>query len=450
MKNLSKYYPLTLPGTAAASAVLFLFGRGYADSDYQSLFIAAVFFIILLILASAAYYFSGKYYLNGISFKSRGEVSTSSYEKDIQNIFFEERPPLFFRYSCAIKGRFSVTGKSFFYYNRFISDKNGIIRFSYNFKSPGLLNASLYYYLEDIFGLFRIACSPPEVKKVRSVPGLPDEVEINRKDSLTSYVKNKKPDENDYEKILMREYMSGDRSRDINWKASSKSNTIYTRIAPGNDNQIKKINLVYCSDPGLFDKNTCRGFLVFRYFREYFRFLINNLFSTDNYKFIIYINGEKISADDRRGLESVYRELALPELRNDFEKSIHEEEGSFIVFCENPQKIEEIKSVFSNASGVKFFYPQIVNPVKSLDKSGSLKEFKSSAGSRPLDSPGEAVKIQGRSGYRVNGSSFSTPGNGIYPGLRFFRDMRYFYKSFSSNYEYTLNESDARSVEIVI
>ncbi len=83
----------------------------------------------------------------------------------------------------------------------------------------------------------------------------------------------------------MREYMRGDRSRDINWKASSKSNTLYTKIAPGNDNEIRKINLVYAADPEIFKKDIFSGFLVHRFFREYFRFFVNDLLNIENYKF---------------------------------------------------------------------------------------------------------------------------------------------------------------------
>ena len=424
MNKLLKKYPFTLPGTAALLTVLYVFGSGYADSDYQSIFIAAVFFLIFLIIFFAAFYFSGRYRLNEISVKSKGEISSSGRDKNLQSIVFEEAPPLFFRYSSVITGKFLAGNKSFKYYKRYNSDRSGVINFSFHFSSPGILDSVYEYFLEDIFGMMRISCGEIEKKTVRILPGLPEKAFRDSRDSMSSLVKNKKPDENDYEKILMREYMRGDRSRDINWKASSKSNTIYTRIAPGNDNEIKKINFVYCPDPFLFDKNIYKGFLFFRYFREYFRYYINDLYSRENYKFSVFINGRKISAEDRNSLDNVYRELALPEIRNDFDKSIQETAGSFIVFCENPDHFENINYLFSHASGIRCFYPSAV--------SADLKNEK--------ELPGSA--------YIIDGRNFDSPGEGVFPGQAFIRSMRYFFKT-NSLKSSICSIPESRAVEIL-
>ena len=416
------HYPLTLPGTAAVLTVLFFFGKGYSDSDYQGIFISAVFFLVFLLLAAAGYFFAGKSSLSDVSIKSIGDISSSSRDKNVQKIIFGERPPVFFRYSSVLKGRFCVTGKSFPWFSRFNSDRNGLIEYSFNFSSPGLLELGTEYFIEDVFGIFRIPCAERETNSVRIVPGLPDNASVDTKDSLSSFVKNKKPDDNDYEKILMREYMRGDRSRDINWKASSKSNTLYTRIAPGNDTEIKKINIVYVSDPDLFKDSIYSSFLIYRCFREYFRFFIHSLNSMESYKFSVYVNGMRINAEDRHGLDTAYRELSMPEIDNNFEKSLQDEEGAFVVFCENPGNIEDVKSCFTNASAVRYFYPVIVR--------GS--------------DPGKTEK----SGYSIK-SSFESPGESVFTGVRFFREMRAFNRAKSSPGN-VVADADARIVEIII
>ena len=424
MIKILKKYPFTLPGTAALAAVLFILGKGYAVSDYQSIFTASVFFFLFLILFTAAVYFSNRFRLNEISLKSKGEISSSEKDRNLQSIVFEEAPPLFFRYSSVIKGKFYAGDKSFYYYRRYNSDRNGLIEFSFNFYSPGLFEAVYEYYLEDIFGLFRIKCGDAAKNPIKVIPGLPGTAFKNSRDKMSSLVKNKKPDENDFEKILMREYIRGDRSRDINWKASSKSNTLYTRIAPGNDNEIKKINFVYCADPDLFHKNIYTGFLVFRYFREYFRYFINDLYSIENYKFSVFINSRKISAEDKNGLDTVYRELATPEIRNDFDKSIQETEGSFIVFSENRDYLENLKPLFSHASGIRYFYPEII-----LQKEGDQKRLSDSS-------------------YSVEGHDFETPGRGVFPGKAFIKDMRDIYKKgLPENRIFSIQ--DSRAVKIL-
>ena len=427
MKNFRSHYPFTLPGTAAVLTVLFSFGKGYSDSDYQSIFISLIFFIILLILVSAAYYSALRFRLNDFKIKSKGEISSSEPGRNEQIVKFEEAPPAFFRYAYSLKGKYLAADMSCRFYNRFNSDRNGIIKFSYMFNSPGTLDVNRECFLEDIFGLIRIPCSEIENTVVRIVPGPPEKAYRNSRDSMSSLVKNKKPDENDYEKILMREYMRGDRSRDINWKASSKSNTIYTRIAPGNDNEIKKINIVYAADPELFKNDIYSGFLIHRFFREYFRFFINDLFNIENYKFNIFINALKISADNRNTLDSVYRELSKPEIGNDFEKTIHDNdtEGSFIIFCENRNKIEDLKPVFINASGVRYFYPELIKKDSSENKSYA------------------------DSGYIIEAVDFDNPGKGIIPGSDFFKSMRNFRKK-NKPFQNTGSDPESRAVNIII
>ena len=390
MRKILKHYPLTLPGTAAVSTVLFVFGKGYADSDYQSIFISSVFFLILFIIASVLFYYSGRYRHNNITVKIKGEISSSSVSGNSIVIAFEQPPPVFFRYSAVIKGYFHVTGKSFRYFRRFISDRSGIIESGFRLKTPGIIDAESIYCLEDIFGLMRIPCAGKEIISIPVIPGLPDNAVRNIKDSMSSFVKNKKPDENDFEKILMREYIRGDRSRDINWKASSKSNTIFTRIAPGNDNEVKQINIVYCSDPDLFGESVYQGFLVFRFFREYFRFYLNSLLTAENYKFSVFINSKNITVADINGLNAVNRELSLQEIRNDFEKIFSESEGPFAVFCEKPEMIEDLEPFFINSSGFCFFYPRIIkqeNPDMKRDEENR---------------------------YMIDGSGFDSPGEGIF------------------------------------
>ena len=424
MRQILKKYPFTLPGTAALLTVLFVMGKGYAVSDYQNIFIASVFFIIFLIIFLSAVYFSGKYSLNEISVKSKGEISSSGSDRNRQSIIFEEAPPVFFRYSSVIKGRFHTADKSFYYYKRYNSDRDGVIEFSFQFNSPGLLEVAYEYYLEDIFGLLRIGCGDSVKKQIQVLPGLPANAFKNSRDSMSSLVKNKKPDENDFEKILMREYMRGDRSRDINWKASSKSNTLYTRIAPGNDNEIKKINFVYCTDPSLFNKNIYKGLLVFRYFREYFRYFINNLYSIENYKFNVFINSRKISAEDKNSLDNVYRELSMPEIRNDFEKSIQDTSGSFIVFSESQDYLENLKPLFSHAAGVRYFYPEIVKPEKE-DKNALSHSY-----------------------YAIEGRNIDSPGKGVFSGYTFLKSMRDFYKTGVLENRIS-NDNDSRAVKII-
>ena len=428
MKNGKTLYPFTIPGTVIFTLVLYLFGYGYASSDYQSIFISAVFFTALVIITCVCWYFSSKNYLGKVIFKSSGTVTTSSSDINTQSIIFDAKPPLFFRYKTFIKGQFEVSGKSFRYRRSFASDREGRIEFSFNFNSPGLLKLNVSYYLEDIFGFTRIKCYPQDNKTIHAVPGIPELCFMDKKDPLISLEKNKKPDDNDYEKILMREYVSGDRSRDINWKASSKGNALYTKISPGNDTQIKKINIIYLSDPSVFDNNLYRGFLVYRYLREYFKYFIYNLFTSGNYKFNIFINGLKISAVDRSGLERAVRELSLPDIKNNFGNTITEEEGSFIVFSENPAVTEGINRILSSSSSVRFFYPEIVyNQDKSI---GELSE-------------------NSFSGFGIKDAFFTTPGKGLNPGLRYHKDMRDFFLLKGRNAEYGIRDKNVRYVKII-
>ncbi len=424
MKKIISKYPLTLPGTCAFITVFAVLVKGYTDSDYQTVFIAIVFFVLFLIILSVSVFFAGKTRLYNLDIRSQGCITSSEKDENTQSIIFEFPPPVFFRYSAVIRGSLNVYNKKLKYFNKSNSNKEGCISFSYFFNIPGLLESVIEFYIEDIFGLVSVRCSDTRKNSVKIVPGTPENAFKSSSDSMSSFIKNKKPAGNDYEKIFMREYMSGDRFRDINWKASSKSNTVYTRIAPDNDDKIKKINFVYCGFSELFTDNIYRGFLVVKYFREYFRFFVNNLFSMEDYKLKFFVNGNILSAEDRSSLENIYAELSCPVIKNDFEQTVKEEEGSFIVFCEDKKQIEKFKNLFSNASDTRFFYPETLTYLQ-------IKENNIS-----------------NTGYGIDLCSFEDPGKGVFSGQGFYKSMRSYFKQLRSR-EDIYNNKNSRAVKII-
>ncbi len=424
-----KSYPFTIPGTVITLLVLYLFGTGYIRSDYQSVFIALSFFFIVMVLFSWCFYFSGKYFFNEIDFRSNGVISTSEHDKNSQMVLFEEKPPVFYRYSMIMRGRFHAAGKSFPYFRRYSSDRDGKIVFSLRIKSPGSLEVGTEYYLEDIFGFVRIKCSSGGRKSFNIAAGNPDEAYADSNDVPVSFEKNKKPDDNDYEKILMREYMRGDRSRDINWKASSKSNTMFTRISQGNDTEVKKINIIYFPDPLLFSDNLYRGFLVYRYMREYFRFYLYELFRKEGCLFNIFINGERTEVHDSKGIDLAVQNLSKPYIKGSPDADIYDETGSFIVFTESADKLSEIRHLFKKDDSVRFFYPETA--VIDCEK---------------------RVSEGDNQGYYIQSRNFYYPGQGILTGAGYIFDMfRFTHGKYCEKYSHDPVSSDGnfRKIRII-
>ncbi len=231
LKRFLYYYPLTLTGS-----LLFMCGIALLWDALISLnpfsFILGVFAVTLLFILSVL---------------GRAQVATSAkpeYEWDStaalyagseeQNRIYCEGLRLlpFFRLHFALRGRLYVAEKeSFLFLSEFYGQNPKELRFPLYFPLCGLFKASGSLRVKDVFGLTRARFTPALQRTLVVRPPLilrQDESPSLTMDGLEDTIRKKDTSE---ERYYQREYMAGDKLRDINWKTSGRIAALITKVS---------------------------------------------------------------------------------------------------------------------------------------------------------------------------------------------------------------------------
>lgn len=158
----------------------------------------------------------------------------------------------FFRFCFFLEGELSVCrGISFRFIRELTSGSGSYVSDILRTEVPGGFTLEAKAFIRDIFGFTRTAagnkicfkcCFPPAVCDFKT--GSPDEYRGSGKENIKRG--------SGEERYYMREYIPGDRERDINWKSSGKSDSLFTRISPMIDDEERIIDVIYF--PGFHEK----------------------------------------------------------------------------------------------------------------------------------------------------------------------------------------------------
>ena len=151
-----------------------------------------------------------------------------------QTFHTDGRKPLyFFRYHLLLKGKFYVGRNAYFYFRQeAAASDGGEIFLPLNFPVCGRLEVTSSLQLRDVFGFVRAPVGKEDFRKIIiRPPHFPDNTRRRYLSMFTDDSLRKVRDAEE-EKYYMRDYVPGDRLKDINWKASIRVNELITRISP--------------------------------------------------------------------------------------------------------------------------------------------------------------------------------------------------------------------------
>lgn len=139
----------------------------------------------------------------------------------------------FFRLHFRIRGRFDCGLKTRMWLaTEGSADSDGVIRVPFYFPLCGVLRAEGTLSIRDLLGFVRVRLRDEPAKDIIVKPPLFSVPEALRVDVTSSPEPSRKQQTSDEDKYYMREYVPGDRMKDVNWKASFRLNELITRISP--------------------------------------------------------------------------------------------------------------------------------------------------------------------------------------------------------------------------
>lgn len=227
------YYPLTLSGTVLFCLAVYLFARSLTTREPVGLFLSSVILLLLLLLALAARLQALRFGAQRIEWHSSTPLY-SRFNRQQQSIEIDgARSWWFFRMHCVLRGRLACSSRSVLSVYKDASATRGD-----DFPLPiylpfsGSLRCRCSLLVRDLFGLVRAGFGSPMTRTIPVRPPILTQQQLPPVYAAGGERETSRSRNPEEERYYMREYVPGDRFRDINWKASARISEIYTRISP--------------------------------------------------------------------------------------------------------------------------------------------------------------------------------------------------------------------------
>jgi uncharacterized protein (DUF58 family) len=226
-------YPLTLPGTVLFVIAVALLLSGYTSDNNYDLAIALVSFLALGGLAVGGHLQAARLRHVHITWTPAEQWTAGKEEHSLVVGAKLIRPRFLYRVHCAFRGVLHTGERNPFYVSQVTSSAGGRdIELLLRFPFSGELHATGIVSFRDMFGLTRAQVASSGIRHFVVLPSSFSGSRAFNVHALGGYEEETTRTSSDSERYYMREYVPGDRMRDINWKATSRLSQLITRVSP--------------------------------------------------------------------------------------------------------------------------------------------------------------------------------------------------------------------------
>jgi hypothetical protein len=228
-------FPFTLAGSLLLAAALYLLGRSLAQENPYGVLLGLAALLVLAALAVTARFQANLYRRRQVHWHWDSSAALYARRTGLSQALITEtlRTLPFFRIHFALRGRLKVGRKASLRIQREISfAEGGRHPIGLYFPLCGSLACTARFSVRDIFGLSRARFGEQMVRNLAVQPASFTQRSIPVPEPSVGFEETSRKRSSDEEKYYMREYLPGDRFRDINWKVSSRLDELITRISP--------------------------------------------------------------------------------------------------------------------------------------------------------------------------------------------------------------------------
>ncbi len=315
------YFPLSWLGFFLILISMYLLGTGYGSGNLYALIISLLSFILLILLLIVGYVLKLRFNDALISIET-GKKITSRFENQILP-FIVDCPsvPFFFLFYIQIKGKLYAGREasfSCFFESSFktSSEQSITVEVPVYFPFCGNFDFETKVFIKDIFGILKIPLKKTEKNQILIFPPLFTEKASIQLLYSSAQESLRKIQTSDEEKYFMREYIPGDRLKDINWKSSIKINDLITRISPLSLEESPLIHLEI--RPYHYKKNDgLQAILELNFLKSWILSFIKKLQSEHpNYKFHIHTGKEILLIENDQDFFEFEKKLTVLQFLN--------------------------------------------------------------------------------------------------------------------------------------
>ncbi len=246
LKRIAFYYPFTLPGTLLFFTALYLIGKAFATQNPYGFLLSVVALAALAIFAGISRAQASRFRNTPVEWESTIPLYAAS--PGLEHFIYLEniRALPFFRIHFTLTGKMQVGRGASMYPHREVSSRGGErVGIPLHFPLCGVFEARGRFTVQDAFGLTRARFGDTLERTITVRPALLQERVFPTVEALDGMEEKSKFKQSDIERYFMREYIPGDRIRDINWKASSRFSELVTRISPVTQEKTRILSIFF-------------------------------------------------------------------------------------------------------------------------------------------------------------------------------------------------------------
>ena len=243
-KSIYRGYPLTATGTLLLVASTYLLGvAGGTGNLYAFIFSVTGFLALIFLVADG--------YIQKFRFRHATPVLDTHHSVfarlsgQAQAVHLgDQKCHYFYRFHFLIRGPFAAGRHANFSFRAEGSSPDGsliLVPLNFPYSGRGSFQGSLL--LRDVFGLVRFYLGEDETVDITvEAPLFPEKTPVHFR-AASSMESSRKMLTSEEEKYYMREYIPGDRLKDINWKSSIRIQELVTKISPISPEQSHLLHL---------------------------------------------------------------------------------------------------------------------------------------------------------------------------------------------------------------
>ncbi len=311
-----RYSPFTVTGYVLLVGSVYLMGTGFATGNAYSFLLSTLGLAVLVALAVISRVEARRASSNRIEWELTAPLVTRQRKNIISVRNYDYNPLPFFRVHLRLAGSLRIGERASFLFRREISIQ-GESKGETALYAPvsGTVYVGGLFLVKDVFGFCRAPIGNEEEKTIPALPAFVTDRDSSVVEAQTGEENRSRMRSSEIERYFMREYIPGDKQRDINWKASSRFQELYTRISPMTQEKTQLITIYfrpYNSLPGdtlnavaLLDR--CKSMLVY--------FIRTVRANNPSYQFLVFIGTNRTDLEDEDQIEQFAEDVASVRFR---------------------------------------------------------------------------------------------------------------------------------------
>ncbi len=246
--RVARYYPFTVAGTIVFAIGVVFVARGGALGDVYRTSLGILAIGLPMLLAVVGRSQAGRFSEVEASWRaSRDTQATMTAPDRCGHVEINARgiqPWFFYRLLARLSGPLRVGSHTSFHFHEELATAHAeVVRVPLPFPLPGKARLTCRLEIRDIFGMTRAALGPATTGEVVTPAAMPRAPQLTRIVTETGGEESTRVRNPEEERYYMREYIPGDRLRDINWKASSRIRELFARVSPETQEQSRTLTI---------------------------------------------------------------------------------------------------------------------------------------------------------------------------------------------------------------